>query len=274
MTKRFLFLMFFSLFAHHIFADAITDFEKWQADKMLSYLSSESFIFPFCDCCDKDKLQIVQIENVSIEAANEKLYSVRVKGKIITVFETDILGNAIDSEESGEFFNELISINYTFVGGTNKAFSLGEILNITNVDGYDITRCQPFMDIPVPSLVNNSLYENWYFKHVPKEIDEKELIGTWKISAGYDAYMEEIKQEADEPSVYLTFHEDGRCTVTGSDSYSKWSIVEGLLNLEPVEQGEDAAQIPFYITKNKEMYWKVQFDEDSQERNVVLLIKQ
>jgi len=63
-------------------ADEITDLAKWQAEKIVSYLQTESYVMPYCDCCDNSSLQIVQIETVSIEPENN-LYQVRIKGKVI-----------------------------------------------------------------------------------------------------------------------------------------------------------------------------------------------
>lgn len=232
-------------------ADAITDLAKWQAEKIVSYMQSETYVMPYCDCCDKSALQIVQIENVSIEPTQDNMYQVRIKGKVIAIFSTDNLGTLKEPKTSSKFFNEIISVNYTFIPQNNKAVSIATALSIDEVNGYKVTTCQQFVDIPnpyLPLLVNNVKYLEWYNKHVEALNYTDLLIGSWNLVFMQNKYGESMSENL--PLWRINFKTaNAYFTNIGDGSTGKWNIVNNEIVMTDDETNVSTKH-PFNLNDN------------------------
>jgi len=232
-------------------ADEITDLAKWQAEKIVSYLQTESYVMPYCDCCDNSSLQIVQIETVSIEPTENNLYQVRIKGKVIATFTTDNLGNLGNPKTSSKYFNEIISVNFTFVPQNDKAVSIATALKIGDVNGNKVTTCQQFVNIPNPDLpvfINNAKYLEWYNIHVEELNYNDLLIGSWNLVFMQNKYGESITENI--PLWRINFKvSNSYFTNIGDGGTGKWSIVSNeLIMLD--DETNSATKHPFYLDNN------------------------
>jgi hypothetical protein len=250
--KSKIFIAFFILATiGSIRADEITDLAKWQAEKILSYLQSETYVIPYCDCCDNSSLQIVEIETVSIEPTQDNLYQVRIKGKVIATFSTDNLGNLENPKTSSKYFNEIISVNYTFIPQNNKAIPIAIALRIGDVNGSKVTTCQQFVDIPnsdLPVFINNGKYLDWYKKHVEVLNYNDLLVGSWNLIFMQNKYGESITDNI--PLWRFNFKASNLYfTNIGDGSTGKWRIVNNELILLDDETNLSTKH-PFYLDNN------------------------
>lgn len=223
MKKNLTFVLMLLFNTYFCFADAITEMPKWQAEKIASYLEGEKYIFPYCDCCQLDPLQVVQYEKVSIEPFSENLYQVRLRGTLISTFTTDELGNSVEAKNTEKIYNDLVS-NYTFVSSEGKLINLFKAAGITMIDDSEIPNCQPFLNLPDPSKIGNQNYLSWYNKNVQKEDFDKLVQGSWNlnyiVSDGQNIYADipKWKMNLRENKTYFTTIGDGGTGVWRSDS--------------------------------------------------------
>lgn len=262
MKSTIIFTFFFLTTIGSILADGITDIAKWQAEKIASYLQSETYVMPYCDCCDNDPFSIVQIETVSIEPTQDNLFQVRIKGKAIASFTTDNLGNLENPKTSSKYFNEVISVNYTFIPQNNKAISIAMALSIGDVNGYKVTHCQQFVDIPSPDLpvfMNNGKYLEWYKKHVEDLNYNELLVGSWSLNFMQNRSGEIITENI--PLWRINFKaSNSYFTNIGEGSTGKWSIVNNELIMLDDETNLPTKH-PFYL-ENSELQIKISDKEN------------
>ena len=237
-------------------ADGVTEIEKWQAEKINSYLQYESYVIAYCDCCEGDLVQVIQIENINIEPAQDNLFQVRIRGKVISTFSADNLGRFADPKSSSKFYNELVSINYTFVPKNNKAMSIAVALGINSVGGFDIINCQKFISIPNCNLSvfdGNSKYKEWYTKHIEALDYSALLLGSWKIFSVQNNYGMEISETL--PSWRINFKNNSTYfSNIGEGQSGTWAVTENELIMINEETG-GANNTPFFL-ENDILYIK------------------
>lgn len=248
MIRRLIFVLIFTCSCNLIWADAITEMAKWQAEKVSSYLQGENYIMPYCDCCSNDQLVIVQMEKVTVEPTENDMYQVRLRGKILVSFDTDNLGRCINAKPSTKYYNDLVSLNYTFITLNSKLMSISLGLGI---DIDEITSCHPFIDIPSPQspvLSGNEKYKEWYNKNVESIDYNSLLVGSWNLRMVKNNYGETINTPL--PDWRIVFKSDKTFfTNMGKGGTGKWTIVNGEIEMTSDESGKKVAS-PFKIEDN------------------------
>jgi hypothetical protein len=247
-----LILLFFTI---TLKADPIDAVEKWKAEKIASYLKDEKFIFEYCDCCG-DKLKVVSVESVSIEPADAKLYSVRVRGRVVYEFDTDVVGNLKNVQPKSELFNSIISINYTFIQQNAKAFTIDNVLNLGE---WVNESCQYFVDLPSPenlASTSNTKYFDWYYKTVSKDLNPiSKLIGSWNINMinNKSAYVEnKVRYKFKSDNTYFTN--------MGQGTTGKYWIEKGMIVMKD-DDTKETFTIPFYIEEGR-LHLKIEDKKD------------
>ncbi len=268
------------------YADGIYDMEKWQAEKVLSYLQGEQFIISYCDCCKNFPMQIIEIENLNIEPSENRLYQIRVRGSIIAIFSTDNLGRANNPKPSSKYYNELVTLNYTFVAKNNKGIGLAHAVGITtdasntqadsssqapqNADAF--SSCQQFIDFPPASLQvfeKNSKYIDWFNKRFEKLDYDNLLIGSWKLRYFFDNFGTVTNQNM--PSWRFNFKSDKTYfTNVGDGETGKWFVQNDVL-ITLSDENNSVQEVPFFIDAN---LFKIKVYNESNGFKVLVFEKQ
>jgi hypothetical protein len=157
--------------------------DKSQAEQVVRFLKSQLYIMEYCDCCENSPFQLIKIEKVTMEPADNNLFEVRVIGKEVAVFGSDKMGNLLNPRLSTKSFNDVISVNYTFIAENEKAVCIAQGLQFSEVAGYEVdASCQQFVNLPQPTLAvfsANTDYKNWYKAQAKKVNYNSLLVGNW-----------------------------------------------------------------------------------------------
>ncbi|MBK8586877.1 MAG: hypothetical protein IPN88_16195 [Bacteroidetes bacterium] len=249
------------------YGDGVYDMEKWQAEKVLSYLKGEEYVVSYCDCCDNFAMKIIQVENLSLEPSLNGFFQIRLRGTIIAIFATDDLGEPKTPQISSKYYNELIALNYTFVAVNNKGIQLANAVRITSIpikDSYEtdsssmtndnfytLSSCQQFINFPPSSLqvfASNNKYIDWYNRRFEKLEYDNLLIGSWYLVYFYDNYGTIVNQNI--PIWRFNFKVDKTYfNNIGNGETGKWFVEnDRLITLNDEDNSSD--NVPFFIDGN------------------------
>lgn len=248
MKKLFVMLVMLFVTTFSVFADSLTEMEEWKAKKVAAYLQAQVYMMPYCDCCENSPLEVVEIYKVSIEPADRGLFQVRVTGKEIAIFGTTEMGRFNTASISDKNFNDIISLNYTFVADNKHAVSIATKLDILEVEGYEITSCQQFINLPAPTLLafdGNRKYKNWYDKQDLKLDYNSLLAGTWILNSIQGFYNESIFEG--DGSVSMHFNADQSYVMLPSKDTGTWSIEDNELIIK-ADNAQKMEKSIFFLT--------------------------
>ncbi len=252
--KKFLVLLAVLIISQNIKSRPINEFEKWQAEKIVSYLKNEEFIFLYCDCCDdnNNNVTLIDIKNVDFEPSSSKYYKVRLRGKTVATFSTDKLGRLSKEQNANKMFNDIISIDFSFIPKNNKLLPLFEILEIYNVREEIWASCQEFVEIPKPTLKifsNNKKYLDYYNQHYEKIDYSTKIVGVWDFFEIYNINGEMLKNTSNKNLKYTFKSDNTYFTNIGDGGFGKYYFEDNELVLVSPE-GKIKSKSPFIIVDN------------------------
>ncbi len=180
MKKSFLIIIVL-FFGTVLSADNWTEMTLEQAQKAVEHIEENPYIFDYCDCCKGEKVNLIYVEAIYYEVEEfSNVYEVQAIGRIIHTFnfivwddsddEFAILDSFLPPEGESDFFDEVISANYTFVFSdvTGEEISSISLFKITGYD-YSPSNCVAFMQYLFPNSDDNQVdegYKNWYYKKI------------------------------------------------------------------------------------------------------------
>lgn len=166
--KRLTFLLVFFLLHFFLHAESLTTMSKAEADKLMTKLKSEKYLFSYCDCCNMEAASLVQIESFTMEKAqdNEELYAIRVVGKKVMTFTSDFSANFTKATISNEKVNERVSLNQSMLPQTGRGLPLGYFAGMSP---EKIGACVDFIYYPhstdnqiFEAVINTQIYQDYH----------------------------------------------------------------------------------------------------------------
>ncbi|MFN0201575.1 MAG: hypothetical protein ACKVTZ_08650 [Bacteroidia bacterium] len=237
-TTLFLSMLFFSFLS---WADSITWMEKAEAESLMNILKNERFLFYYCDCCDLDGAEVVQISSLSIEPSDvvENLFSVKVVGTKVMSFSSDVNGNFSEPSFDNEPFQDWASLNYSMISKQGRGLPLANFLNYKT---EDIGSCLNFIYFPNPndkelfemltSFPTFKDYETWYSVNVMPHFSARNLMGEWTVSEICLKYGECKEITPEMGSIKLSFESGGKAIFSAPSEGShegNWKLENGIL---------------------------------------------
>lgn len=189
MKQLFFLLAFCSLHFSAFSQPPITAMSKPEADKLLTKLRAEKYLFFYCDCCSMEKASWVKIQTLVVEkvSESEELYAIRMTGTKQMTFESDLSGNFYKPAITEEKIEELVPLNYAMIPQGGRGLPVGYYLEMTP---EKIKACMDFIYYPHASDTrifgeitphqSYKEYNQWYQNNIQPALSSTAFVGSWE----------------------------------------------------------------------------------------------